>query len=43
MGVVNDIANWQFLNEPLYRWVLFTGAMLAINAAWYGVLREMRG
>lgn len=41
-GLLSRIASWQFLGEPLTRWALFIGAMLALIAAWQTVLKEMR-
>jgi len=39
---INSAVNWQFLDEPVYRWAIFIGVMLALMAAWGGILREMR-
>lgn len=39
---VSAVANWAFLDEPLYRWALFFGAMLGIAVAWDGILRIMK-
>ncbi len=38
MEVVNNIVNWQFMNEPLTKWFIFFGALLAISVAWKGIL-----
>jgi hypothetical protein len=37
---LQNIISWQFLDEPAWRWVVFTGIMLLILAAWHGVLRH---
>lgn len=42
MNIVEKIANWQFLDEELYRWFIFFGALICISIAWGGVLRFMR-
>ena len=34
---------WEFLNEPLYRWFLFLVAITFIMALWGMVLRQVRG
>lgn len=39
---VSGVINWQFLNEPLYRWALFFFAVGAMGFAWDGVLRIMK-
>lgn len=33
--------NWEFLNEPLWRWFVFFVAMGLILHAWNGVLNLM--
>jgi len=38
MPMLSDFTNWQFLNEPLYRWFLFFGAILLISYGWNGIL-----
>lgn len=42
MDFVNKIANWEFMNEELYRWFLFFGAIICISIAWGGIMRFMR-
>lgn len=39
---VTNVKDWPFLDEPLYRWAIFFGAMLGIAYAWNGVLRVMK-
>ena len=39
----DKIKNWPFLNEPLYRWAIFTGAFLLILATWACILEYMKG
>jgi hypothetical protein len=39
---LNNITNWQFLNEPLYRWWLFFFAIMLSLLAWNGVLDFMK-
>lgn len=34
MDFINNIKNWPFLQEPLYRWVLFLIALSIIGAVW---------
>lgn len=36
------LANWEFMNEPLYRWFLFFLAVTAMGIAWNGVIGLMR-
>lgn len=38
MNVVTNVTNWTFLDEPLYRWFIFFGAIILISWAWKGVL-----
>jgi len=40
--MVKNFANWQFLNEPLYRWGLFFLAMGFISWGWEGVIGLMK-
>lgn len=39
---VSSVTNWKFLNEPLYRWVLFMVALTLIGVAWRGVVDFMK-
>lgn len=39
----NSIVNWDFLNEPLYRWWLFLLAIALSLFVWNGVLSFMKG
>lgn len=39
---LNSAVNWQFLNEPLYRWWLFFLAIALSLFAWHGVLEFMK-
>lgn len=38
MDVVVKAVNWPFMDEPLYRWFLFFGALMLIAWAWKGIL-----
>lgn len=38
MEVLTNTVNWTFLDEPLYRWFLFFGALLLIAWGWKGIL-----
>ena len=40
---VSDVTGWKFLQEPLYRWVLFFIALAFIGIAWRGVIEFMKG
>lgn len=42
MDPISQIATWEFLNEPLYRWALFWIALAFIAYAWNGVLTFMK-
>lgn len=42
MDFLKNIADWKFLNEPLYRWVLFFIALALIGLAWRGVIGFMK-
>jgi hypothetical protein len=39
---VSAAINWQFLNEPLYRWIIFFVALSFIAVAWRGVISFMK-
>lgn len=41
MDMLQNITNWEFLEEPLWRWALFFGAILGIAWGWHGVLDLM--
>lgn len=38
MNVITNAASWQFMNEPLYRWFIFFGALILISWGWKGIL-----
>lgn len=38
----DQIKNWPFLNEPLYRWVIFLFAMIIILMTWGTVIAYMK-
>jgi hypothetical protein len=38
---LDTVANWQFMQEPLWRWFVMFGAMLAIAFGWHGILEFM--
>ena len=38
---ITTAINWDFLNEPVWRWFLFIGALILIMTAWRAIL--MRG
>lgn len=37
-NVIENTVGWKFLNEPLYRWAIFFGAIMLIAWGWKGVL-----
>jgi hypothetical protein len=41
MNPLNNVINWEFLDEPLYRWALFFLAVAGMGVAWRGVLELM--
>jgi hypothetical protein len=41
-GAVQSVTNWQFLNEPLYRWAIFIVALSMIIFAYNGILELMK-
>lgn len=41
MNAISSLANWQFLDEPAYRWFIFVGVMALFLFAWGGVIRHM--
>lgn len=42
MEFLQKLTDWEFLNEPLYRWFIFLGALLLIAWAWGAILSFMR-
>lgn len=40
-GIPNPVA-WKFLDEPLWRWLVFLVAMNLMISAWNGVIRLMK-
>lgn len=38
MNVVTNAVSWEFLDEPLWRWFLFFGALILISIGWRGIL-----
>lgn len=38
VNVVSNAVNWEFLDEPLYRWFIFFGALILISFGWRGLL-----
>lgn len=41
MGALNGVINWEFLDEPLYRWAFFFLALMGMGVAWRGILDLM--
>jgi hypothetical protein len=42
MPNLSAIYDWQFLNEPLYRWFIFLIALSGMLFAWNGILSLMK-
>lgn len=38
MNVISNLTNWSFMDEPLWRWFLFFGALMLIAWGWKGIL-----
>ncbi len=38
MNVVMETVNWDFLDEPLWKWFLFLGALALMTWGWNGIL-----
>lgn len=38
----SKITDWSFLNEPAYRWFIFTGVMLLIFISWGIIIGYMK-
>ena len=39
---VASIPQWPFMQEPLYRWFLFLGALMGMMIGWNGILSFMK-
>ncbi len=39
---LSTAANWTFLQEPIWRWFVFLGAMLLMNIAWADIVDFIR-
>lgn len=42
MDFIKGVTNWEFLNEPLWRWFLFVIALSLMLFAWGAILSFMR-
>ena len=42
MDFLNRVTNWEFLNEPLYRWFVFLIALSLMLFVWHAILSFMR-
>lgn len=42
-GMVTNPLRWEFMQEPLWRWLVFLVAMNLLLTAWNGVIRLMSG
>jgi hypothetical protein len=42
MDLLSSVTNWEFLDEPLYRWAIFLVALSFIAFAWNGSLRILK-
>lgn len=42
MNFISNIANWPFLDEPAYRWMIFFIGFSLFLGAWSGVLGYMK-
>jgi len=40
--LVKSAVNTQFLDEPIWRWALFAGAMIAIGSGWRAAIDFMK-
>lgn len=40
--MLSSAVSWPFLQEPIWRWLVFIIAIGGLLAAWNGVLRHMR-
>jgi hypothetical protein len=41
MDLISGVYNWQFLNEPAYRWFIFVAMMVLFLVVMGGILRHM--
>ena len=42
MNYLQSVTGWQFMNEPLSRWFIFLGALIAMLTAWRGVIEYIK-
>lgn len=40
--LVTGAFDWEFLNEPFWRWIMFIVALSLVTFAWNGVLAYMK-
>lgn len=38
----DQIINWEFLDEPAWRWFIFLGALLLMMWTWRGIVDFMK-
>lgn len=41
MDIIGNTIGWEFMNEPMWRWFIFFGGLIAIGVAWHGILDFM--
>lgn len=41
-SLFDKISSWPFMQEPMWRWFVFVGALLLILAAWTIILGYMK-
>lgn len=42
MDALKSIKDWPFLQEPMWRWFIFLGAMIFISLVWRIILSYMK-
>jgi len=42
MNFVHKVTDWEFMNEPVWRWFVFLGALMAMGVVWNGILSFMK-
>jgi hypothetical protein len=41
--MLESVYGWKFLDEPLWRWFIFFGAVILIGAAWKVITDYIKG
>lgn len=41
-NMISQITGYEMLNEPMWQWFLFVGAMMLFTFAWHGIIEFIK-